>query len=79
MDHIYSPHAERNSYYSKQYFALFFPGDFKTYLLILRQEVEICEQQYGFIPRKSTTGAIFALLMENYREDQKELHCVFID
>ena len=26
----------------------------------LRQEVEICEQ-YGFMPRKSTTDAIFAL------------------
>ncbi|KAI5606596.1 hypothetical protein C0J50_2095 [Silurus asotus] len=47
----------------------------------LREEVTICEQQYGFMPRKSTTDAIFALrmLMEKYREGQKELHCVFVD
>ncbi|KAK3556763.1 hypothetical protein QTP70_016690, partial [Hemibagrus guttatus] len=43
----------------------------------LRKVVEICEQQYGFMPRKSTTDAIFALriLMEKYRDGQKELHC----
>ncbi|KAK3515360.1 hypothetical protein QTP70_018751 [Hemibagrus guttatus] len=43
--------------------------------------VEICEQQYGFMPRKSTTDAIFALriLMEKYRDGQRELHCVFVD
>ncbi|KAK3543883.1 hypothetical protein QTP70_030155, partial [Hemibagrus guttatus] len=47
----------------------------------LRKVVEICEQQYGFIPRKSTTDAIFALriLMEKYRDGQRELHCVFVD
>ncbi|KAK3525907.1 hypothetical protein QTP70_010961 [Hemibagrus guttatus] len=47
----------------------------------LRKVVEICEQQYGFMPRKSTTDAIFALriLMEKYRDGQRELHCVFID
>ncbi|KAK3509804.1 hypothetical protein QTP70_011627 [Hemibagrus guttatus] len=47
----------------------------------LRKIVEICEQQYGFMPRKSTTDAIFALriLMEKYRDGQKELHCVFVD
>ncbi|KAK3537058.1 hypothetical protein QTP70_000277 [Hemibagrus guttatus] len=47
----------------------------------LRKVVEICEQQYGFMPRKSTTDAIFALriLMEKYRDGQKELHCVFVD
>uniref|UniRef100_A0AAQ6IRJ4 Reverse transcriptase domain-containing protein n=1 Tax=Anabas testudineus TaxID=64144 RepID=A0AAQ6IRJ4_ANATE len=47
----------------------------------LRKKVEICEQQYGFMPRKSTTDAIFALrmLMEKYRDGQKELHCVFVD
>ncbi|KAK3525653.1 hypothetical protein QTP70_002564 [Hemibagrus guttatus] len=46
-----------------------------------RKLVEICEQQYGFMPRKSTTDAIFALriLMEKYRDGQKELHCVFVD
>ena len=47
----------------------------------LRGEVEISEQQYGFMPRKSTTDAIFALriLTEKYRETGKELHCVFVD
>jgi len=47
----------------------------------LRETVEICEQQYGFMPRKSTTDAIFALrmLIEKYRDGQKELHCVFVD
>ncbi|KAK3565057.1 hypothetical protein QTP86_032482, partial [Hemibagrus guttatus] len=47
----------------------------------LRKAVEICEQQYGFMPRKSTTDAIFALriLMEKYRDGQRELHCVFVD
>ena len=29
----------------------------------LRQEVEICEQHYGFMLGKSTTDAIFALRM----------------
>ena len=47
----------------------------------LRGEVTICEQQYGFMPGKSTSDAMFALrmLMEKYREGQKELHCVFVD
>ncbi|KAK2910488.1 hypothetical protein Q8A73_008203 [Channa argus] len=47
----------------------------------LRAEVNICEQQYGFMPRKSTTDAVFALrtLMEKYREGHRELHCVFVD
>ncbi|MCJ8738184.1 hypothetical protein PDJAM_G00032500 [Pangasius djambal] len=47
----------------------------------LRKVVEICEQQYGFMPRKNTTDAIFALriLMEKYRDGQRELHCVFLD
>ncbi|KAK3528935.1 hypothetical protein QTP70_012846 [Hemibagrus guttatus] len=47
----------------------------------LRKVVEICEQQYGFMPRKSTTDAIFALriLMEKYWDGQRELHCVFVD
>ncbi|KAK3571765.1 hypothetical protein QTP86_018713, partial [Hemibagrus guttatus] len=47
----------------------------------LRKVVEICEQQYGFMPRKSTTDAIFALriLMGKYRDGQRELHCVFVD
>ncbi|KAK3511278.1 hypothetical protein QTP70_034775 [Hemibagrus guttatus] len=47
----------------------------------LRKVVEICEQQYGFMPKKSTTDAILALriLMEKYRDGQRELHCVFVD
>ncbi|KAK3514359.1 hypothetical protein QTP70_015886 [Hemibagrus guttatus] len=47
----------------------------------LRKVVDICEQQYGFMPRKSTTDAIFALriLMEKYRDGQRELHSVFVD
>ena len=44
----------------------------------LRHEVTISE--YGFMPRKSTTDAMFALrvLMEKYGERQKELYCVFM-
>ena len=47
----------------------------------LRNSVEISKQQYGFMPGKGTTDAMFSLrmLMEKYREGQKELHCVFVD
>ena len=47
----------------------------------LRDRVEITKQQYGFMPGKGTTDAMFALrmLMEKYREGQRELHCVFVD
>ena len=47
----------------------------------LRNIVEISKQQYGFIPGKGTTDAMFALkmLMEKYRKDQRELYCVFVD
>ena len=47
----------------------------------LRDRVEISKQQYGFMPGKGTTDAMFALrmLMEMYREGQRELHCVFVD
>ena len=47
----------------------------------LRDRVEISKQQYGFMPGKGTTNAMFALrmLMEKYREGQRELHCVFVD
>ena len=47
----------------------------------LRDRVEISKQQYGFMPGKGTTDAIFAprMLMEKYREGQRELHCVFVD
>ena len=47
----------------------------------LRSDLTLSNQQYGFMPGKSTTDALFALrvLMEKYREGQKELHCVFVD
>ena len=47
----------------------------------LRDRVEISKQQYGFMPGKGTTNAMFALIMlvEKYREVQRELHCVFVD
>ena len=47
----------------------------------LRQEVVIGDQQFGFMPRRSTSDAIFGLriMIEMWREGQKELHCVFID
>ena len=47
----------------------------------LRDTVEITKQQYGFMPEKRTTDVMFALqmLMEKYREGQRELHCVFVD
>ncbi|KAI5109033.1 hepatocyte growth factor-like protein precursor, partial [Silurus meridionalis] len=55
--------------------------EFLTKLFNKILEVTICEQQYGLMPRKSTTDAVFALemLMEKYREGQKELHFVFVD
>ena len=47
----------------------------------IRDRIEISKQQYGFMPGKRTTDAMFALrmLMEKYREGQRELHCVFVD
>ena len=44
----------------------------------LRDRKEISKQQYGFMTVKGTTDAMFALrmLMEKYREGQRELHCV---
>ena len=47
----------------------------------LRSDLKFSNQHYGFMPGKSTTDALFALrvLMEKYREGQKELHCVFVD
>ena len=47
----------------------------------LRGEVEISPEQFGFMPKRSTTDAVYALrqLMERYREGQKTLHVVFID
>ena len=47
----------------------------------LRDRIEISKQQYGFMPGKGTTNAMFALkmLMEKYREGQRKLRCVFVD
>lgn len=47
----------------------------------IRNESEISEEQFGFIPGKGTVDLIFALTqtMEKYTERQKELHLVFID
>ena len=43
--------------------------------------VEISSNQFGFMAGRSTTDAIFALrvLLEKYREKQRDLHMVFID
>ena len=47
----------------------------------IRSDVEISNEQFGFMPKRSTIDAIFALrmLQEKYGEGQKELHCSFID
>ena len=47
----------------------------------LRSELTFSEQLYGFMPGKCTTDALFALrvLMDKYREGQKELHCGFVE
>ena len=47
----------------------------------LMDSVEITKQQYGFMPGKGITDAMFAsrMLMKKYREGQRELHCVFVD
>ena len=47
----------------------------------LREEVKIAKEQFGFMPGRSTTDAIFGLhqLMEKFREKQRELHLVLID
>ena len=45
-----------------------------------RRELTFSEQQYGFMPGKSTTDALFALraLMEKYRKGQKKLQYVCV-
>ena len=46
----------------------------------LREETTIGEEQFGFMPGRGTTDAIFAArqVIEKHREMQKELHLVFI-
>lgn len=47
----------------------------------LKEEVMNFEQEYGCMPKKSSTDTMVDLrmLLENYREFQKGLHCVYID
>ena len=47
----------------------------------IREEVTIAEQQFGFMPGRSTTDAIFCLrmLLEKWTEGQKAVHWAFID
>ncbi|KAJ8709706.1 hypothetical protein PYW08_009710 [Mythimna loreyi] len=47
----------------------------------LREESEISQNQFGFMPGRGTTDAIFAIrqLCEKYRGAHKNLHMVFVD
>ncbi|KAK3894199.1 hypothetical protein Pcinc_002033 [Petrolisthes cinctipes] len=47
----------------------------------IREETEIGEQQFGFMPGRGTTDAIFIVrqLLEKYGEKQQKLHLIFID
>ncbi|XP_059045645.1 uncharacterized protein LOC131841338 [Achroia grisella] len=47
----------------------------------LREECDISQNQFGFMPGRGTTDAIFALrqLCEKYRNVNKNLHMVFVD
>ncbi|GJY63207.1 retrovirus-related pol polyprotein LINE-1 [Tanacetum coccineum] len=47
----------------------------------LRRETRVSENQFGFMPGRSTTEAFHLLrnLMEKYRERQRDLHMTFLD
>ena len=49
--------------------------------LRVRNEVIIAEKQFGCMPGRNTTDAIFCLrmLMKKWSKDQQVMHCVFID
>ncbi|GKD98340.1 retrovirus-related pol polyprotein LINE-1 [Tanacetum coccineum] len=48
---------------------------------MLRRETRVSENQFGFMPGRSTTETIHLLkiLMEKYRERQRDLHMAFLD
>ncbi|KAH1220391.1 LINE-1 retrotransposable element ORF2 protein [Glycine max] len=47
----------------------------------LRKETQVTENQFDFMPGRSTMKAIYLLrrVMEQYRIDQQDLHLIFID
>jgi len=47
----------------------------------LRKETRVTDNQFGFMPGRSTMEAIYLLrcVMERYRTDRKDLHLVIID
>ena len=47
----------------------------------LSNETSILKNQFGFMPGRSTTEAIYLIrgLMERYRSIRKDLHIIFID
>ena len=47
----------------------------------VRGEVEVAKEQFGFMPGRGTTIAIFILrqMAEKYREKGRDLHMVFVD
>ncbi|GJR09644.1 retrovirus-related pol polyprotein LINE-1 [Tanacetum coccineum] len=47
----------------------------------LRREIGVLENQFGFMPGRSTIKAIHIIrsLMEKYRERQKDLHLAYLD
>ena len=48
---------------------------------MLRQNVKISENQFGFMPGRSTIEAIHLLrqLIERFQERKRNLHMIFID